>query len=136
MRGVVLAFVSMMAAGQAGAQYVLTIEGTGLREYYCQIVVSLENQSDEPLTEISGFFYNYVGEDLVGRSKGTWFMGVEPGARAEATFETPNAPCDDVDRYEFILGACRIGAEFEDKNFCAGLISGDGPITVGNPAGS
>ncbi|MEM9248849.1 MAG: hypothetical protein AAGB05_09165 [Pseudomonadota bacterium] len=136
MRTIALAASVMIAGGPSSAQYLLEIEGFGLREYYCQITVSLENQSDSPLTEISGFFYNYIGEEKVGRSKGAWFMSVAPGARAEATFETPNAPCDAVERYEFVVGACRLGAGFEEKSVCAGLIRGSGPIVVVAPDGS
>ncbi|MEL6205189.1 MAG: hypothetical protein AAFR47_07745 [Pseudomonadota bacterium] len=131
-----LALCAVVAAGPATAEYVLSLEGTGLREYYCQITVALENTSEAPLTEISGYFYNYVGDEKVGRSKGTWFMGVDPGARAEATFETPNAPCDAVERYEFVVGACRIGAGFEDVGVCAAQMRGTGPIVIVTPGGS
>jgi hypothetical protein len=62
-------------------------------------------------------------------------MGVSPGGRTEAIFETPNAPCDAVERYEFVVGACRIGAGFEDQRHCAGLMGGIGRITVVAPSG-
>ena len=124
------------AAAEGAKDYVLSLEGSGLREYYCQITVALENRTDAPLTEISGHFYSYIGAEKVGRSKGAWFMGVAPGGRAEATFETPHAPCDGVERYEFVVGACRIGAGFEDQGYCAGLIGGSGRIMVAAPGGS
>ena len=131
-----IAFCIALPVAAAAEDYVLSLEGTGLREYYCQITVSLENQTDAPLTEISGYVNSYVGAEKVGRSKGSWFMGIAPGARAEATFETPDAPCDAVERYEFVVGACRIGARFEDQDHCAGLMGGTGQITVAVPGGS
>lgn len=130
------AFCFALPATAAAEDYVLSLEGKGLREYYCLITVALENRTDAPLTEIAGYFYSYIGAEQVGRSKGSWFMGVAPGARAEATFETPNAPCDAVERYEFVIGACRIGADFEDKGHCAGLMDGTDRITVVAPGGS
>ena len=110
------------------ADYELSIVGTGLREYYCQIDVALQNNTDETLTEISGFFYSFVGQAEVGRSKGAWFMNVPAGGSAQATFETPNAPCDDVQSYQFIVGACLFGPTFENKSECAKRIGGNGNI--------
>ncbi|MCV3272854.1 hypothetical protein [Roseobacter sinensis] len=55
----------------------------------------------------------------MGRSKGASFFNVAPGASATATFETPNAPCDAVERYDMVIGACRIDASFADKSLCA-----------------
>ena len=122
--------ISLGATPLHAADYAITLTDTGLREYYCQITVALENTTDAPLTEISGFFYAYIGEEKVGRSKGSWFMNVPPGGTATATFETPNAPCDDVERYEFVLGACRIGAGFEDVSDCAARVEGAAPLTM------
>lgn len=113
-----------------GADYTLRVGDTGKRDYYCTLTAILENGSDVPLTEISGFFYAYVGEEQVGRSKGAWFMNIAPGGRAEAEFETPNAPCQEVDRYVFVLGACRIGATFEDRADCTNLLDGQAPIEI------
>ena len=126
----------VLPVAAAAEDYALSLEGKGLRDYYCQITVALENRTDAPLTEISGYFNSYVGDQKVGRSKGSWFLNVGPGARAEATFETPNAPCDAVEQYEFVVGACRIGTSFEDKARCAGLIDGMGRISVVAPGGS
>ena len=112
----------------ATADYVLSVEETGLRDYYCQVTVSLENTSDAALTEINGHFFSFVGDEQVGRSKGASFLNIAPGASAITIFETPNAPCDDVNRYEFVVGACRISTGFEDKALCAGRITGTGPI--------
>jgi len=119
-----------LAGAAAAEDYRLKLAHTGLRDYYCQITVTLENASDAPLTEINGHFYSYVGSENVGRSKGAWFMNVAPGETAAATFETPNVPCDEVDRYEFVLGACRIGPQFEDKSACLKRLGVTAPIDL------
>ena len=126
-----IAAVSLGATPLHAADYTISLKDTALREYYCQITVTLENTTDAPLTEISGFFYAYIGDEQVGRSKGSWFMNVPPGGAATATFETPNAPCDEVERYEFVLGACRLqGPGFEDVATCAPLIEGADPLAM------
>lgn len=135
-RVLIVALGLAVPSASAAQDYVLSLEGMGMREYYCQITVTLENRTAEPLTEISGFFYSYEGDMQVGRSKGAWFMGVEPDATAQATFETPNAPCHDGVRYEFVVGACRFDAGFADKAACAARIGGTGPITVVAPGDS
>ena len=121
----------VLSAHIASAEdYVLSLEGTGLREYYCQIHVTLENRSGSDLTEISGYFYNFIGSEQVGRSKGTWFLNVPAGATVTSTFETPNAPCNTVERYDFVVGACRFDISFVDKSACAALIRGESSIVV------
>ncbi|MEM0937101.1 MAG: hypothetical protein AAF865_13985 [Pseudomonadota bacterium] len=122
--------LSALAGPGMAADYMLSIVDKGLREYYCQITVTLENTTDEELIEISGFFYSFVGEEEVGRSKGAWFMNVPAGEMATATFETPNAPCDKVETYQFIVGACRFGPSFADKSECAARIGGAGIINA------
>lgn len=126
LRATTLVLVGATAAD--AADYALELQSTGLREYYCTITVTLENRTDAPLTEISGFFYSFRGDEQVGRSKGGWFMNVPAGGIAEATFETPNAPCEEVTRYDFVVGACRIGPDFEDKALCAERVLGVAPI--------
>lgn len=122
---------ALLIAGPAAANdYMLSITDTGLREYYCQLTVTLENTTDATLTEISGYFYSFIGDEQVGRSKGAWFMNVGPGDVATATFETPNAPCDQVERYEFVVGACRFDAGFAEKSECAAKIGSSGPIAA------
>ena len=134
MRTITPGLITALILGAAplhAADYRLTLTESGLREYYCQITVALENTTDAPLTEISGFFYAYIGAEQVGRSKGSWFMNVPPGGTASATFETPNAPCDEVERYEFVLGACRLqGPGFDDVATCAPLIEGATPLMM------
>ncbi len=129
-------FVPLLALAPSVAlasDYVLAIESKGLREYYCTITVSLENVSAKKLTEISGFFYSYIEDEMVGRSKGAWFMNVEPSSVQKAVFETPNAPCDDVTRYEFVVGACRFDAGFEDVSACEGRLIYKAPLMAANP---
>ncbi|MEM1077273.1 MAG: hypothetical protein AAGI09_01995 [Pseudomonadota bacterium] len=112
----------------------LTLGEIGLREYYCTAEMTLSNRSDRPVMEVTGHFFLYVGADQVGRSKGTWFMNIAPGESVTAVFETPNAPCDQVERYEFVVGACRLkGPGFDPTAACAQLISGTGPIDVHQP---
>ena len=110
------------------SDYVLSLSDTGKREYYCTATITLENRTDAPLTEISGYFFTFVGEEQVGRSKGSWFMNVPAGGSAEAVFETPNAPCTEIDRYDFIIGACRMDAGFIDKADCASRIDAEAPL--------
>lgn len=110
------------------SDYELSLADTGQREYYCTATVTLENKSDAKLTEISGFFFTFVGEEQVGRSKGAWFLEVPAGETATAVFETPNAPCTEIDRYDFVVGACRLDAGFIQKEDCANLLSGVAPI--------
>ena len=116
-------------ATAAAADYTLTLQDTGMRSYYCTITVSLTNTTDAPLTEVNGHFFSFLGDEQVGRSKGASFLNLAPGDSAEAVFETPNAPCDDVTSYRFVIGACRIESSFIDKAECAGLIDPTDPIS-------
>ncbi|MEL7203908.1 MAG: hypothetical protein AAFX07_08485 [Pseudomonadota bacterium] len=120
----------LLTAPALAADYKMSVTDTGLREYYCQLTVTLENTDDAPLGEISGYFYAYIGDEKVGRSKGAWFLNVDSGDTAEATFETPNAPCDTIERYEFVVGACRFEAGFEDKALCAQRIDFTAPLML------
>jgi hypothetical protein len=129
-----LALSALLAAPvPAQADWSLDLVETGMRAYYCTGTVRLTNHADTTLTELSGFFHIYKDGERVGRSKGTWFMNVPPGASATAIFETPNAPCGDADRWEYIVGACRLGDGFEDKAVCADRVSATAPLAVGTP---
>lgn len=123
-----LCLVALMFATPASAEYKLALIDTGMRDYYCTITVELTNTSSAPLTEINAFFLNYVGDKLVGRSKGSSFMNVAPGATALAMFETPNAPCTEVESYQPVIGACRLGVAFEDKSVCVEKLALDAPF--------
>lgn len=116
------------------AEYRLEITETGTRDYYCTITVTLTNDSAEPLTEINAFFLNYIGDTQVGRSKGASFFNVAPGASATATFETPNAPCGEVERYDMVIGACRLGPLFVDKGLCADRMALTAPFGSAIPS--
>ncbi|MEM1266119.1 MAG: hypothetical protein AAGI50_08900 [Pseudomonadota bacterium] len=130
-RALSLTAAALLAAPTAFAEdYVLSLTGTAMRDYYCQIRVTLENTTDAPVTEISGFFYNYLDGAEVGRSRGAWFMNVAPGETADAVFETPNAPCEAVERYEFVVGACRFETSFVDKGVCAGRLGFTAPLAL------
>ncbi|WP_224826721.1 DUF4232 domain-containing protein [Cognatishimia sp. MH4019] len=123
------AALSASLATTAAADYMLTLQDTGMRSYYCTITVSLTNTTDTPLTEVNGHFFSFLGEEQVGRSKGASFLNIAPGDSAEAVFETPNAPCDEVTSYRFIIGACRIDSSFINKADCATLIDATEPIS-------
>ncbi|MEL6202375.1 MAG: hypothetical protein AAFR39_08450 [Pseudomonadota bacterium] len=102
--------------------YNLERKETGLREYYCQATFELTSQQASRFADINGFFYVFVGNEQVGRSKGASFRFDEGVKSASATFETPNAPCDDIDGYVFVVGACMEGRRFADRNECAATI--------------
>lgn len=127
--GLIAAIAATLTATDVAADYTLTLQDKGMRAYYCTITVSLENTTDAPLTEINGHFFSFLDDAQVGRSKGASFLNVAPGGQAEAVFETPNAPCDDVTAYHFVIGACRIESSFIDKADCAAMITPVGPIT-------
>ncbi|MGZ2257242.1 hypothetical protein [Roseobacter sp. A03A-229] len=127
------AIALIMFAAPALADYRLEITETGKRDYYCTITVELTNDSAEPLTEINAFFLNYIGQEQVGRSKGASFFNVAPGASATATFETPNAPCAEVERYDMVIGACRLGASFAEKAICADRMALTAPFGTAAP---
>jgi len=121
---------ALIAAPLMAQDYVLKLTGTGIRDYYCRITVRLENRTDAALGEIAGHFHSYIGRELVGRSRGDWFMNVPSKGAAETTFETPNAPCKNVERYEFVISACRINAALEDRTACVARITVIAPITA------
>ncbi|MEM7711104.1 MAG: hypothetical protein AAF264_10230 [Pseudomonadota bacterium] len=114
----------------AMADWTLDLIGTGQREYYCTGTVRLTNNGDAPITELSGFFLIHLDGAQVGRSKGTWFLDVPPGGTAEATFETPNAPCAEADDWTYVVGACRLDDGFADKAACAARVDASAPLTV------
>lgn len=124
-----LTLITAGAAQASAGDFTLRVTDTGQREYYCTVTVALENVSGAPLTEISGFFFTFADDAQVGRSKGSWFLNVAPGDTAEAVFETPNAPCAEIDRYDFVIGACRIGQSFDAKSVCAERIGVEQPIS-------
>lgn len=101
-----------------------------MQDYYCSITVELTNETDAPLAEINGHFFSFVGEESVGRSRGASFLNVPAGTSAEASFLTPNAPCDDVTSYGFVIGACRFDTAFADRSECAQRIVPVPPIST------
>ncbi|MFQ6548983.1 hypothetical protein AADZ90_013585 [Aestuariibius sp. 2305UL40-4] len=125
-------YLAVMAAvllpAPALAEYRLDLTETGMRDYYCTITVALTNGGAEALTEVNAYFLSFVGDRQVGRSKGASFRDVPAGGTAEAVFETPNAPCEDVTAYHMVIGACRIGQGFEDKAVCAGRMDLEAPF--------
>ncbi|ABV93761.1 hypothetical protein Dshi_2022 [Dinoroseobacter shibae DFL 12 = DSM 16493] len=129
----ILATAAYLCAASAahGAEFELSLGEIGLREYYCTAQMTLANRGERPALEVSGHFLLYVGDTQVGRSKGTWFMNLAPGESVTAVFETPNAPCTEVERYAFVVGACRLdGPGFAPVADCAARITGVGPVEV------
>lgn len=108
--------------------YTMEQTETGLREYYCQATFTMKSDCPSRFADINGFFYVYIGDDEVGRSKGASFQFSKDETEATALFETPNAPCDDIDGYEFVVGACMEGRSFADRNECAATIATGGLI--------
>lgn len=128
MRLPIIAAALVALSTPAVADYTLEIINTGLTDYYCSITVKLTNRSDKKLTEINGYFISFVGDQDVGRSRGASFLHVAAHQSDEAEFLTPNAPCDDVTRYRFVVGACRFETSFADRTACAPLIIPVAPI--------
>ncbi|MEM6638189.1 MAG: hypothetical protein AAF667_20160 [Pseudomonadota bacterium] len=120
--------LAAMTASVAQADYRLVFEGTSFREYYCGVTLTMTNESPAPLVEINGFVASFIGDEQVGRSRGASFLNLAPGESASALFEAPHAPCDEATRYEFVVGACRIGSSFAAKEDCASKITCVDPV--------
>ncbi|MEM9524036.1 MAG: hypothetical protein AAF982_08595 [Pseudomonadota bacterium] len=121
--------LALCLGSMALADYRLDLVGTGLRDYYCTITVTLTNETNAPVTEINGYFLSFVGGKQVGRSKGSSFLNIAPDGTGSTIFETPNAPCDDVTRYEFVVNACRFDSEFAKRTECTMRIDAVAPLT-------
>lgn len=121
-------FACLTTANHAWAEYQLEFEGTGFREYYCGVKLKLTNKSDQNLTEINGFVLSFIGDEQVGRSRGSSFFNVAAGDSQSKIFEAPNAPCDQAASFKFIVGACRLGSSFAPQQECADLINGVEPV--------
>ncbi|WP_306051243.1 hypothetical protein [Oceaniradius stylonematis] len=122
---------SMLLAWPANATddaLTLALEETGQREYYCTTTFALTKPDSVAYQEVNGFFYVFVGDEQVGRSKGASFGFADGETSASATFETPNAPCADVDSYVFVVGACMQNGSFTDRNACAATIAPGGVV--------
>lgn len=122
---------SMLLAWPANAMdnaLTLTLEETGQREYYCTATFALTKPDGVAYQDVNGFLYVFVGDEQVGRSKGASFGFGEGETSASATFETPNAPCADVDGYIFVVGACMQNGSFTDRNACAATIARGGVV--------
>ena len=126
----VAASLFVMPAGMVHAADTLpmTLTDTGQREYYCQAMFEMTVPADAAYQDINGYFYVFVGDEQVGRSKGSSFRFNEGQNTATATFETPNAPCGDVDGYIFVVGACMQDGSFTDRHACAAEIAPGGVV--------
>ncbi|MEM1235273.1 MAG: hypothetical protein AAGH70_14220 [Pseudomonadota bacterium] len=118
-------------AGAALAGPSFTVDAThgGFRDYYCVTTGTITNTGDAPLREINGYFLMYEGGEESGRSRGTSFLALEPGARVEAGSDAPQAPCDTAESYVFVVNACMEGFNFIDRNECAAMIEPSGKVT-------
>ena len=125
-----LAATVLMPTGTASAEAGLSIAltDTGKREYYCQATFELSTPAEAPYQDVNGYFYVFVDDERVGRSKGASFRFADGDNAASATFETPNAPCPDVNGYVFVVGACMQGSVFIDRTECASSIASRGVV--------
>ena len=124
------AALSMPASiARAEVDLAFTLTETGQREYYCTATFELAASEGLAFQDVNGFFYVFVGDEQVGRSKGASFRFDDGQNKASATFETPNAPCGDVDGFVFVVGACMQNSSFIDRNECAAAIRADDPVT-------
>ena len=137
----VLAVASTGAPAQtggesSGAGMTLALTATGLRDYYCTVTLTLTLtlRGDEAVAvavavaEVNGHLVSEVEGERVGRSRGASFLDLSPGGRAEAVFETPDAPCEAVTAYRFVVGACLGEAGFLDRDECAAAIVPEAPV--------
>lgn len=88
--------VPTAVAQPAAFGMVPSLTGTGARQYYWQVTLALENRGGDALAEVNGHLVSEVEGERVGRSRGASFLDLAPGGRAEAVFETPDAPSDAV----------------------------------------
>ncbi|MEM9318981.1 MAG: hypothetical protein AAGA70_08225 [Pseudomonadota bacterium] len=125
------ALISLLLAGPVLAQDLqLSAEHAGFREYYCVTEGALANQGSDTLQEVNGYFLLYRDGAEIGRSRGSSFLGLTPGATATARMEAPNSPCDTADEYRFIVNACMQDGRFIDRADCAGMLTGTGAVTT------
>lgn len=127
--GLAAALALPAPTAHAEAALTFTLTDTGQREYYCTATFELAAPGGAAFQDVNGFFYVFVGDEQVGRSKGASFRFDEGQSTASATFETPNAPCGEVDGYVFVVGACMQDGSFIDRNECAAAIRAEGPVT-------
>ena len=112
----------------AETNFELELKETGKRDYYCTATFALTAQASAAFQDVNGYFYVFVDDDQVGRSKGASFRFGDGEASASAVFETPNAPCDEVNGYRFVVGACMRGNSFMDRAACASAITPVAPV--------
>jgi len=127
--GLAVALALPASIAHAEPDLAFTLTETGQREYYCTATFELAAPGGAAFQDVNGFFYVFVGDEQVGRSKGSSFRFDDGQSAASATFETPNAPCGDVDGYVFVVGACMQDGSFIDRNECAAAIGADEPVT-------
>ena len=123
-----MTLLAATGAAMAGEPMTMELTDTGQREYYCTATFEMRGGDAVPYRDVNGYFYIFVGDEQVGRSKGASFLFGEGGSAASATFETPNAPCAEVDGYVFVVGACMRGNGFADRDQCAAGIAPGGVV--------
>ncbi len=123
---------SLAGLGLAGplhaAEFRLSVADTGSRDYYCTVSVTVENGTAARLDDLNGVFDLLAGGGRVGSTRAGSFFAVAPGAAMTATFESPDAPCADIDGYRFLINSCRIDGQFLAADQCAGRITVVAPI--------
>ena len=130
MKYVAAAALAMLLCSTAAmaSDFRLSVVDSGLRDYYCTTTVRLENLSDSSLDDLNGFVLLLAGDEVLGQSRSSSFFGLGPGEVGDVTFDTPSAPCADVNGYRFVVGACRIDQSFQDRADCAGRLETLTPI--------
>ncbi len=116
-------------SGASAADFELSIVDTGTRDYYCTTTLMVSNATDGALDEINGHLVLMSGDDAVGQSKGGSLLNAQPGDSTTAIFDAPNAPCDSVNAYRFVVGICRVDGQFLNAEECAGRIAGIAPVS-------
>lgn len=116
----------------ADAAFELELQDTGKRDYYCTATFALRTHASEPLDDVNGYFLVFAGEEQVGKTKATSFRFEDGKKLASAIFEAPNAPCAEIDGYQFVVGACLRDRKFLDLAECAAAISPLAPVRAVN----
>ena len=122
------AIVAQAGPATADTGLELALQDIGQRDYYCTATFALTAANGSVFQDINGYFYLFVDGEQVGRSKGSSFLFEDGQTSASAVFETPNAPCTDVNGYVFVVGACMKGNSFADRTECAAAIASSGPV--------
>ncbi|WP_421724418.1 hypothetical protein [Bauldia sp.] len=125
--GAILAASTLLPAN-AEPIFELSLQETGKRDYYCTATFALTAQRSEPFQEVNGFFHAFVDDDQVGRTRAASFRFDEGQMSSTAVFESPDLPCEAINGYAFVVGACLRDRRFIDLTECAAEIAPVPPV--------